>query len=89
MISSGFMSTEEIVRLLVAERERIDRAIEALQGPKRRGRPPKSAIGAAAASMEEEESVSSPRKKRTFSKAQREAAAERMRKYWATKRKQG
>lgn len=83
------MSTEEIVRLLVAERERIDRAIEALQGPKRRGRPPKNAIGAVVASMEESESVSSPRKKRTFSKAQREAAAERMRKYWAAKRKQG
>ena len=85
MISSKFMSTEEIVRLLVAERERIDRAIEALQGPKRRGRPPKNAV--AAADSDSAESPA-PRKKRTFSKAQRAAAAERMRKYWAAKRKQ-
>jgi len=83
MISSKFMSTEEIVRLLVAERERIDRAIEALQGPKRRGRPPKNAV----ADSESQESPA-PRKKRTFSKAQRAAAAERMKKYWAAKRKQ-
>ncbi len=37
------MQTEQIVSLLVAERDRLSRAIEALQGPtKRRGRPPKN-----------------------------------------------
>ena len=37
------METSQIVALLVAERDRLNRAIEALQGPtKRRGRPPKN-----------------------------------------------
>jgi hypothetical protein len=37
------MPIEHIVSLLVAERDRLSRAIEALQGPtKRRGRPPET-----------------------------------------------
>ena len=40
------MSTEEIIALLITERDKLNRAIEALQGPgKRRGRPPKNAGG--------------------------------------------
>ena len=36
------MPTEHIVSLLIQERDKLNRAIEALQGPiKRRGRPPK------------------------------------------------
>jgi hypothetical protein len=35
------MSTEQILALLIAARDKLNRAIEALQGPtKRRGRPP-------------------------------------------------
>jgi hypothetical protein len=37
------MPTEQILTLLIAERDKLNRAIEALQGPtKRRGRPPKN-----------------------------------------------
>jgi len=77
------MPTETILALLITERDKLNRAIEALQTPqKRRGRPPKSAAPAvteAAAPVE--------RRVRTFSEAQRKAASERMRKMWAKKRK--
>jgi hypothetical protein len=74
------MPAEQIVALLIAERDRLNRAIEALGGTvgKRRGRPPKSASAAPA-----------PKKKRgrVFTAAQRKAQAERMRKLWAERRK--
>ena len=78
------MPTADIVQLLIAERDRIDQAIAALQGPKRRGRQPREATGDSPA-----QAMPKPRKKRTFTKAQRAKAAARMRKYWAAKRKQG
>jgi hypothetical protein len=79
------MQTEQIVALLIAERDRLNRAIEALQGPTvRLGRPPKSATPAA-------ESAPTPakktRKKRTFTAEQRAAQAEKMKQFWAKKRK--
>jgi len=72
------METTQIVALLVAERDRLKRAIEALQGPtKRIGRPPKNPATAA-----NPIAAPSPKKKRRkFSKAQREAAAERNNQY--------
>jgi hypothetical protein len=79
------MLTEQIVALLIAERDKLNRAIEALQGPtKRRGRPPKNLLTAATPT-----DVAQPTKKkrRKFSAAQREAAAERMRQRWAAKKK--
>lgn len=81
------MSTDEILQLLTAERDKLNLAISALQGltaPKRRGRPPKnpqptvSAPGARAAK----------RGRPRFNQAQREAQAERMRQYWANRRKE-
>ena len=77
------MPTDDILALLIAERDKLNAAIAALQGPaKRRGRPPKKAAAAAPPP------VSAPaRKKRHFSAAQRAAAAERMRQRWAAKRK--
>lgn len=77
------MLTEQILALLIQERDKLNRAIEALQGPvKRRGRPPKNPLAVA-----ETTAVPVPdRKKRTMSAAQRKAAAERMRQYWAKKR---
>src|ERR1700694_4437940 len=78
------METAQIVALLVAERDKLHRAIEALQGPtKRRGRPPKNPLAVT-------NSVSAPAPKkhgRRFSAAQRKAASERMRQRWAAKRK--
>ena len=81
------METTHIVALLVAERDRLNRAIEALQGPtKRQGRPPGS--GRKAASVEAPAVTATAKKgRRKFSKAQREAAAERMRRRWAAKKK--
>ena len=75
------MPTEEIVALLVAERDRLSRAIEALQGPqKRRGRPPKNPDAGSGVETR------GRRKGRTA--AQRKAQAERMRAYWAKRRKE-
>jgi uncharacterized protein YciW len=75
------MPTEHIVALLIQERDKLNRAIEALQGStKRRGRPPKNL------SNTSEPAQPAKRKRRTFSAAQRAAAAERMRKMWAAKK---
>jgi hypothetical protein len=79
------MPTEHIVALLVAERDRINRAIEALQGTKRRGRPPKNPLAALAALP----APASPKKRRGgMSAAARKAQSERMKAQWAKRRKQ-
>jgi hypothetical protein len=84
------MQTDHIVALLIAERDKLDRAIGALQGPiKRRGRPPKNTLAVAPATPTAAASsiaTSPARKKRRFSAAQRKQQAERMRHYWAAKR---
>ena len=73
------MPTEHIVALLIAERDKLNRAIEALQGSaKRRGRPPKNPLMAA-------DPVA--KKEKRHSAARRKAQAERMKAYWAAKRK--
>jgi hypothetical protein len=77
------MPTEHIVALLVAERDRITRAIEALQGTKRRGRPPKNPLAALAAPV----APASPKKRRGMSAAARKAQSERMKAQWAKRRK--
>jgi hypothetical protein len=80
------MPTDQIVALLVAERDRLTRAIEALQGPtKRRGRPPKNPMASAEASSQPA-ATAGKRKGRTA--AQRKAQAERMRAYWAARKRQ-
>src|SRR6266852_3812975 len=79
-----WMPTEQILTLLIAERDKFNRAIEALQGPtKRRGRPPKSPLNAATPAAHQP----MKRKRRIFTAAQRQAAAERMRQRWAAKKK--
>lgn len=95
------MLTEHIVALLIQERDKLNRAIEALQGhygaaPKRRGRPPRAAMApemftaatshTASAIAAAAEPVKT-RKKRVFSAAQRKAASERMKQRWDAKRK--
>jgi hypothetical protein len=73
--------TDHILALLIAERDKLSRAIEALSGPTtRRGRPPKSAgtpVPAAAPA----------KKTRKFSAYQRKKQGERMKAYWAAKKK--
>ena len=72
----------DILELLIAERDRLNRAIAALQGddaPKRRGRPPGSKTKKAAPAKK--------RGRRKMSTTQKKAVSERMKKYWATRRK--
>jgi len=38
MITSHFMATEQILALLIQERDRLNTALAALQGPAKRGR---------------------------------------------------
>jgi hypothetical protein len=78
------MPVEHIVSLLIAERDRLERAIEALQGlAKRRGRPPKIAVA-----RTPEPAPSKPAKKKAaWSAAKRQAQAERMKAYWTKRRK--
>jgi len=78
------MPTEQILALLIAERDKLNRAIEALQGPaKRRGRPPKNPLATATTAF-----VTSVPKRNGLSPAKRKAQSERMKAYWAKRRKQ-
>jgi hypothetical protein len=80
------MSTEHIVALLISERDKLTRAIEALGTPViRRGRPPKNTLSAAVTTTTE---TPTPRTRRRLSPAMRKAQSERMKTYWAKRRKQ-
>jgi len=80
------MNTEHILALLISERDKLNRAIEALGIPvKRRGRPPKNPLAAAATNA----AVKAASKKRSgMNPARRKAQSERMKAYWAKRRKQ-
>lgn len=76
------MAIEQILSLLISERDRLNRAIAALGEPaRRRGRPPKRSVidGMSAKALTQR------RRKRTA--AEKKAQAERMRAYWAAKKK--
>ena len=74
-------TTEQIVSLLIAERDRLDRAIEALQGPvAHRGRPPKNPFLIGGTAMTGGSHARSA--------AQRKAQSEKMKAYWAKRRKE-
>jgi hypothetical protein len=78
------MPTDHIIALLIAERDKLNRAIEALQGSvKRRGRPPKNPLIAAVAPTPEP----ATKRKTGRSAAARKAQSQRMKAYWAAKRK--
>jgi hypothetical protein len=80
------MRTEHIVALLISERDKLNRAIEALGTPvKRRGRPPKNPLAAPVAAIPE---APAPKKRRRLSPAKRKAQSERMKAYWAKRKKQ-
>ena len=68
----------DILALLIEERDKFDRAIAALQGPKRRGRPPGSTSQKAAKKKPGRPPMSA---------AQREAASKRMKAIWAKRRR--
>jgi hypothetical protein len=76
----------EILALLVAERDRLNRAIAILGGePKRRGRPPKNVL--AGISELTGGTAGKKRGRRKMGAAARKAVSERMKKYWAARRK--
>jgi hypothetical protein len=78
------MPTEHILGLLIAERDKLNRAIEALQGPtKRMGRPPKNSL---ATPTSEEPAQPAKKRHRKFTAAQRKQQAERMKAFWAAKK---
>jgi len=75
------MSTEHILALLISERDKLNRAIEALGAPvKRRGRPPKNPLAAAV--------TAAPKKRSGMSAAKRKAQSARMKAYWAKRKKE-
>jgi hypothetical protein len=80
-----FSMTDQILALLIAERDKLTKAIEALSAPtKRIGRPPKNQTAVADATAA---APAPAKKKRRFSYYQRKKQAERMKAYWAAKKK--
>jgi hypothetical protein len=78
------MPTDHIVSLLIAERDKLNRAIEALQGSaKRRGRPPKSASAVATPTTGVPGEAAATVKKRHVSAAARRKMAAAQKKRWA------
>src|SRR5579871_5704304 len=78
------MPTAHILSLLIAERDKLTRAIGALQGtPRRDGRPRKSATPTIDAAPTPNHTT----QKRRWTAAMKRAAAERSKAMWATKRK--
>lgn len=74
------MQREQILALLIEERDRLNRAIEALSGPvKRRGRPPKTPVQSGG------ETVTGP-KRRSLSATTRAKMAAAQKKRWAAKK---
>jgi hypothetical protein len=78
------MPTDYIVALLTAERDKLSRAIEALQGARRRGRPPKNPLA-----LMDSTTAPAPTpngRKSGMTAAARKAQSKRMKAYWAKKR---
>ena len=75
------MPTEHILALLIAERDRLNQAIDVLQrGSMRRGRPPKNVAASS-------HSAATPRTRAGRTTAQRRAQSKRMKEYWAKRKR--
>jgi hypothetical protein len=82
------MPIEHILGLLIAERDRLNKAIDALQTPSARtGRPPVSRAAAAPAVAPGVAGAAPVKKGRHFTPAQKKKQADKMKAYWAAKRK--
>ena len=83
MLLSVQMPTEHIVAMLIQQRDKLNRAIEALTGSvKRRGRPPVTASQTTV--------TAAPQKRKgrpLMSAAEKKAASQRMKAFGAAKRK--
>ncbi len=85
------MSTDQIIALLIEERDKLDLAIEALSGSEERsGQPPTDALALATVPAVSAPATAAPavRKRRRFTAAQKKTQAEKMKLYWAAKRKE-
>ncbi len=81
------MPTDYILTLLIAERDKLNRAIEALGGGgKRRGRPPGSGRKQSQA-VAEPTATAAKTVKTTWTPAKREAARKRAKAMWAKRKK--
>jgi len=79
------MDMDSILTTLISERDKLERAIAALQGSARRGRPPgRRGPGRPPG----RKAGAAPRKRRGMSAAARKAASARMTAFWAARRKQ-
>src|ERR1700675_3145446 len=76
------MPTDHILSLLISERDKLTRAIEALQGTSRGGRPRKSVVSSPDAAP----TTNRTRKRPRWTAAQKRAAAERSKAMWAAKK---
>ena len=84
------MGIDHILALLVAERDKLNRAIAELGGTvtKRRGRPPKNPLAVPIAAANLAPPVPKTRGRKKMSAAQRKAQSLKMKAYWAKRRKQ-
>ena len=83
----SLMPTDHILALLIAERDKIDRAIQALGvGTKRRGRPPGSGVKRVEAVVEPTPTAVKTVKKK-WTPAQKEEARARAKAMWAARKK--
>jgi hypothetical protein len=78
------MATEHIIGLLIAERDKLNKAIDALGGAtKHVSSPSKSSVAPATAPAP----AKAVRKRKALSAAQKKAHSERMKAFWAARRK--
>jgi hypothetical protein len=82
-----FMATEQILTLLILERDKLNRAIEALGAPvKRRGRPQKASKPAVATPVVA--TAVAVKKRKPMTAAQKKLLSQKMKAAWAKRRKQ-
>jgi hypothetical protein len=83
------MATEQIVTLLILERDKLNRAIEALGAPAKRLGRPRKASKRPTVTLATAATTSVPVKKRKpMTAAQKKALSQKMKKAWAKRRKQ-
>lgn len=75
------MAIDQILALLVAERDKLTAAIQALQGPTRIGRPPKNVSALPA------NGVTTPKRRKPMSAAKRKALSAKLRAAWVKRKK--
>jgi hypothetical protein len=78
------MATEHIIDLLIAERDKLNKAIEALGGATKPVSSPSKSSAAPATAPAPAKAV---RKRKALSAAQKKAHSERMKAFWAARRK--